>query len=61
VLGTSINENSENIRIDFLPSQPATLLAIAGPDEQAVGRPGFILQTVASFHGPGLQHYYGFI
>ncbi|TRO80315.1 hypothetical protein FL622_11845 [Desulfuromonas acetexigens] len=33
----------------------------AAPTDQAVSRPGFTLQTVTSFHRPGLHHYYGFI
>lgn len=31
------------------------------PIDQAAGHPGFTLQTVTSFHRPGLHHYYGFI
>jgi len=61
VLGISNIETSENIRIDFLPSQPATLLAVAGPDEQAAGRPGFVLHAVARLHRPELKRYYGSI
>jgi hypothetical protein len=46
----------------FLPSQPSALLASPkAPANHAAGHPGFILQSVASFHGPGLRHYYGFI
>ena len=31
------------------------------PVDQTTGHPGFTLQTVTSFHRPGLHHYYGFI
>jgi hypothetical protein len=31
------------------------------PVDQATVHPGFTLQTVTSFHRPGLHHYYGFI
>jgi len=36
-------------------------LAPTAPRELATGRPGFLLQSVASFLRPGLHHYYGFI
>ena len=46
----------------FLPSQPSALLASPkAPANHAAGHPGCILQSVASFHRPGLHHYYGFI
>ena len=34
---------------------------LTSPANRAAGHPSFTLQTVTSFHRPGLHHYYGFI
>jgi hypothetical protein len=34
---------------------------LSAPTNQAVGHPGFILQSVTSFHRPGFHYYYGVI
>ncbi len=62
MFGSTLLSISENLRINFLPSQPAALLASpSAPANLAAGHPDFLLQTVTRFLRPGFQHYYGFI
>ena len=58
-LSPSLCQLPSNELPPFAPRQGFWLLTV--PTNQAVGHPGFLLQTVTSFLRPGLHHYYGFI
>ena len=55
-------KTSNTLQIDFIPSQLIWLLAHISPRRtMPPGHPGFTLQSVTSFHRPGLHNYYGII
>lgn len=51
-----------NVRMNFIPSHSDEAFGTHQPlPTLAADHPGFILQSVTSFHRPGFHHYYGIV